>query len=80
MIERQSEFERMLAVKTAQVRLSVRVVSAIPALLVVGLSALSVDFRNGIMTPAGTFSLVVATILDVLAMAIIKRQMGGILE
>ena len=32
------------------------------------------------MTPAGTFSLVVATILDVLAMAIIKRQMGGILE
>ena len=80
LIERQSEFERMLAVKTAQVRLSVRVVSAIPALLVVGLSALSVDFRNGIMTPAGTFSLVVATILDVLAMAIIKRQMGGILE
>ncbi len=41
------------------------VVSAIPALLVVGLSALSVDFRNGIMTPAGTFSLVVATILDI---------------
>ena len=80
LIERQSEFERMLAVKTAQVRLSVRVVSAIPALLVVGLSALSPDFRNGIMTPAGTFSLVVATILDVLAMAIIKRQMGGILE
>lgn len=80
LIERQSEFERMLAVKTAQVRLSVRVVSAIPALLVVGLSALSPDFRNGIMTPAGTFSLVVAAILDVLAMAIIKRQMGGILE
>lgn len=80
LIERQSEFERMLAVKTAQVRLSVRVVSVIPALLVVGLSALSPDFRNGIMTPAGTLSLVVATLLDVLAMAIIKRQMGGILE
>ncbi|OFK23447.1 type II secretion system F family protein [Olsenella sp. HMSC062G07] len=80
LVERQGEFERMLAVKTAQVRLSARVVSVLPVLLVGGLAVLSTDFRAGLMTPAGAFSLLLACAMDVTALLVIRRQMGGILS
>ena len=54
LVERQGEYERMLAVKTAQVRLSVRIVCLLPVLLVCVLSLISPDFQHGLATVPGT--------------------------
>jgi tight adherence protein B len=79
LVERQGELERMLSVKTAQVRLSVRMVSALPIVLVVGLSLISPDFQRGVLTPVGFGSLAIATLMDVMALLIIRRLMKGVL-
>lgn len=79
LVERQGEFERLLAVKTAQVRLSVRIVSLLPALLIAALSVLSADFRAGLASPTGSACVLVAAGMDLLALAIIRRQMKGVL-
>ena len=80
LVERQGEFERLLMVKTAQVRLSVRIVSTLPVVIVVSMALLSPDFRAGIATPVGVICLFVAAVMDLLALLIIRRQMGGILK
>ena len=77
--ERQSELERMLDVKTAQVRLSVRVVCLLPLVLVGTLSLISPDFQQGLATPAGIVSVLIALTMDALALAIIRRLMRGVL-
>lgn len=79
LVERQGEYERMLAVKTAQVRLSVRIVCLLPLLLVGMLSLISVDFQHGLATPAGMVSLLLASAMDGLALFIIHRLMRGVL-
>ena len=79
LVERQGEYERMLAVKTAQVRLSVRVVCLLPLLLVGALSLISVDFQHGLVTVPRTMSVLVAAGMDVLALLIIRRLMEGVL-
>ncbi len=79
LVERQGEFERMLAVKTAQVRLSVRVVCLLPAVMVGLLAAISPDFQKGLGTFAGATSVCVAALLDILAVAIIRRLVSGVL-
>ena len=79
LVERQEEFERLLAVKTAQVRLSVRIVCTLPALMVGLLSAISPDFRAGLLTPVGMGCLVLAVVLDALALAIIRHLVRGVL-
>lgn len=79
LVERQREFERALAVKTAQVRLSVRVVCLLPLLMVGLLSLISVDFQRGLATTAGTLCVAVALALDAVALLIIRRLMRGVL-
>ena len=79
LVERQGEFERLLAVKTAQVRLSVRVVCLLPAVMVALLAAISPDFQKGLSTPAGAGSGALAALLDVAAVAIIRRLVGKVL-
>ncbi|MBQ9317385.1 MAG: type II secretion system F family protein [Atopobiaceae bacterium] len=79
LVERQGEYERMLAVKTAQVRLSVRIVCLLPVLLVCVLSLISVDFQQGLATVPGTACLLVATAMDGAALAIIRHLMRGVL-
>ena len=79
LVERQGEYERLLAVKTAQVRLSVRIVCLLPLLLVCLLSLISVDFQNGLTTLPGTICLLVATCMDGLALLIIRHLMRGVL-
>lgn len=78
LVERRFELERELAAKTAQVRLSARVVSAMPALMVAALSLLSPDFREGLATPGGAGCVAVAAVLDVAALVIIRRLMRGV--
>lgn len=77
--ERQGEFERLLSVKTAQVRLSVRIVCLLPVIMVGVLTLLSPDFQRGLLTPAGIGCICAAMALDGLALAIIRRMMRGVL-
>ncbi len=79
LVERQSEYERMLAVKTAQARLSVRIVCLLPALLVVCLTLISPDFQRGLLTPSGFGCVVAAALLDLLAVAIVRHLIKGVL-
>lgn len=78
LVERQGEFERMLEVKTAQVRLSVRIVCGLPVLMIASLSLLSPDFRAGLATPAGIVSILLAIGMDATALLIIRRLMRGV--
>lgn len=79
LVERQGEYERMLAVKTAQVRLSVRIVCLLPLLLVGALSLISVDFQQGLSTLPGMLCLLVASVMDGCALLIIRHLMRGVL-
>lgn len=78
LVERQGEVERELAVKTAQVRLSVRIVCLLPALLVAALSLLSPDFRGGLATIPGIVSIAVALTMDGIALLIIRRLLKDV--
>ncbi len=79
LVEGASELERSLSVKTAQVRMSVRVVCLLPAVLVVILSLVSPDFRAGVVTPVGGGCVVLAAVLDGVAVFIIRRLLAGVL-
>lgn len=79
LVEQQGEFERLLSVKTAQARLSVRVVCGLPPLMVCLLSLLSPDFREGLATTAGMASLMVAAAMDAVALLVIRSIMEGVL-
>ncbi len=79
LVERQGEFERLLSVKTAQVRLSVRIVALLPVVMVGGLSLISPDFQRGVMTGPGALCLLVAAVMDVCALVIIRHLMKGVL-
>lgn len=78
LVERQGEFEQMLRAKTAQVRLSARIVSALPAGMVGLLALVSPDFRQGLGTPVGMGCVAVAAMLDLAALVIIRRLMKGV--
>lgn len=79
LVERQGEYDRMLSVRTAQVRLSVRVVCLLPLILVCLLSLVSVDFQRGLTTPAGTACVLLAAVMDGCALLVIRRLMRGVL-
>ena len=76
--ERQGEFERMLVVKTAQVRLSVRIVCLLPVAMVGVLTLMSPDFQQGLLTPSGVGCVCAAMLLDGLALFLIRRMMAGV--
>lgn len=71
--ERQGEFERLLSVKTAQVRLSVKIVCLLPVAMVGILALISPDFQGGLLTPVGMVCLLLAGGLDALALFLIRR-------
>lgn len=77
--ERQEEFERTLGVKTAQVRLSVRIVCLLPVVMMGILALMSPDFQAGLATPVGMGCVTVAAVLDVIALVVIRRLMRGVL-
>lgn len=77
--ERQEEFERALGVKTAQVRLSVRIVCLLPVVMMGLLALMSPDFQAGLATPVGIGCVTVASVLDAIALVVIRRLMRGVL-
>lgn len=79
LVERRFELERELSSKTAQVRLSSRIVSGLPVCLVGALTLVSPDFRAGVATPMGLGCVVVAACLDIVALVLIRRLMRSVL-
>ena len=77
--ERQGEFERLLSVKTAQVRLSVRIVCLLPVVMLAMLALISPDFQQGLLTPVGVGCVALAVALDLTALLIIRRMVSGVL-
>lgn len=67
--------KRELQVKTSQVRLSAKVVSAMPVVLTCVLVLLSEDYRAGLALPAGRACLVLAALLDAVALYMVGRIM-----
>lgn len=76
--ERRFELERELRAKTAQVRLSARIVGMLPVGMVALLSLLSPDFREGLSTPVGAGCVGVACVLDGVALVRIRALMRGV--
>lgn len=79
LVERQEELERTLAVRTAQVRLSVRVVCGLPAIMIGLLLLISPDFRQGIATVPGVACLALAAVMDGIALLWIRHILEGVL-
>ena len=75
-----ASLHRELEVKTSQVRLSAKVVAAMPAVLCGFLTLLSGDYRAGLALPAGRACLAVAVLLDVCALMLVRRVMAGSLR
>ena len=79
LVEQQEEFERLLAVRTAQVRLSVRIVCSLPVVMVALLLLMSPDFQEGVTSAPGAVSIALAALMDGVALLLIRRIMGGVL-
>lgn len=79
LVEQQEEFERLLAVRTAQVRLSVRIVCSLPVIMVALLLIMSPDFQHGVTSAPGAACIVLAALMDGVALLLIRRIMGGVL-
>ena len=75
MVGERVELARRLEVKTAQARMSARLVTLMPVVLIAVLTLLSADFRKGVTSPTGGVAVAVALVLDVTAWLIIKRVM-----
>ena len=67
--------ERKLDVRTAQARMSARVVAAMPLVMVAFLGCFSPDFRSGLATATGAGSVLAAAALDLCAWLIIRKIM-----
>lgn len=78
LVERQGEFERTLAVKTAQVRLSVRIVCLLPVVMIAVLSLISPDFQQGLASPAGLGCVCLALAMDAAALVLIRTFLRGV--
>lgn len=79
LVEQQGEFDRMLTVRTAQVRLSVRIVCCLPLLMICLLALISPDYQQGLSSPPGVACLVLAACLDGVALVLIRRIISGVL-
>lgn len=69
------ELTRQLDVKTAQVRMSARLVASMPLVMIAFLTLTSSDFRAGIAAPVGAGALVLALTMNMLAWKIMRSLM-----
>lgn len=78
LVRERVELRRKLDVRTAQVRMSARLVAGMPVAMVAFLAAASSDFREGVATVPGAASIAVALLLDGIAWSIIRVVMRSI--
>ncbi len=69
------ELARQLDVKTAQVRMSARLVAAMPAVMIAFLVMTSADFRRGMAAPMGAGALLLALAMNLVAWKIMRSVM-----
>lgn len=69
------DLRRRLDVKTSQARMSAHVVALMPVAMIVLLSLLSADFRQGLFTLTGALCVVIALVLNAMAWSIIRKIM-----
>lgn len=79
LVERQGEFERLLTVRTAQVRLSIKIVCLLPVVMISLLALISPDFQRGLLTASGLTCVALAAALDGIALLIVRRIVRGVL-
>ena len=80
LVELQEKNQRLIATKTAQVRLSARIVCLLPVVLLIVLSLISPDFQKGLFTPSGVICTVIALSMDCIALLIIRSIMKGVMK
>ena len=80
LVELQEKNQRLMATKTAQVRLSARIVCLLPVVLLIILSLVSPDFQKGLFTPSGVICTVIAMVMDCIALLIIRSIMRGVMK
>ena len=80
LVELQEKNQRLMATKTAQVRLSARIVCLLPVVLLIILSLVSPDFQKGLFTPSGVICIVIAMVMDCIALLIIRSIMRGVMK
>ena len=80
LVELQEKNQRLIATKTAQVRLSARIVCLLPVVLLIILSLVSPDFQKGLFTPSGVICTVIAMVMDCIALLIIRSIMKGVMK
>lgn len=80
LLEDQQEYRALVATKTAQARLSSRVVMVMPVILLGLLALISPDFQQGLTTPIGIFSLLVAGMMDAAAIVLMRTMMRRVLR
>lgn len=78
LLEDQQKVADYIQVKTAQAQTSVKVVVLLPAIIVCSLAFLSPEFREGLVTKTGAISLILAAVLDMLAILIIRKLMRSV--
>ena len=76
MVSASVSLQKELEVKTSQARLSARVVSIIPFILMGLLTLISPDYRAGLMTSAGAVCICLSVLLDSLALVILRVLMA----
>ena len=80
LLDEQTKLEQTLKVKSAQAALSVKVVCFMPIAMIVLLSFLSPEFRQGLATGPGISCLGIAATLDGIAIFIIKKLMNHVMQ
>lgn len=75
MVGERIELKRKLEVRTAQARMSARLVAGMPIAMMAVLSLLSEDFRCGVATATGAASVAIALVLNLVAWISIRKIM-----
>lgn len=75
MVGERIELERRLEVKTAQARMSARMVALMPIAMIGVLTLISPDFRDGLASTTGTVSVGIALVLNLMAWVAIRKIM-----
>ena len=78
LLEDQQKLQEYIQVKTAQAQASIKVVVFLPIVIVGTLAFISPEFREGMAGKVGMLSILLASLLDAIAIVLIKRLMRGV--
>lgn len=80
LMEHELKFFQEMRIKTAQARLSLKIVCLLPVLVVVFLGLISPEFRSGLYSFSGAICILVALMLDGLSLGLVHLMMKRAVE